>query len=93
MNGRGDMQIDVKVIDARMAGMKSVQEEYSKAAAALLEAEGELKTATGAQMLGINQKDAPENAARFLGELGNPYDAIGADADGRVATTLHLGSE
>lgn len=44
-----------------------------------------LKTATGAQMLGINQKDAPENAAKFLAELGNPYDAIGADADGRVS--------
>lgn len=45
----------------------------------------ELKQATGAQMLGINQKDAPENAAKFLAELGNPYDAIGADADGRVS--------
>ncbi len=44
-----------------------------------------LKQATGAQLLGINQKDAPENAARFLAELGNPYDAIGADADGRTS--------
>lgn len=39
-----------KKIDARMAGMKSVQEEYSKAAGALLEAEGELKSATGEAM-------------------------------------------
>lgn len=40
---------------------------------------------TGVQVLGINQKDAPENAARFLGELGNPYAAIGADANGRTS--------
>lgn len=39
-----------KRIDARMAGMKSVQEDYSKATAALIEAEGELKSATGDAM-------------------------------------------
>lgn len=44
-----------------------------------------LKQATNVQLLGINQKDAPENAAKFLAELGNPYDAIGADTDGRVS--------
>ena len=37
------------------------------------------------QMLGINQKDAPENAAKFLAELGNPYDAVGGDDNGRVS--------
>lgn len=37
------------------------------------------------QMLGINQKDAPENAAKFLAELGNPYDAVGRDDNGRVS--------
>lgn len=40
---------------------------------------------TGVQMLGINQKDAPENAAAFLRELGNPYDAVGADSNGRIS--------
>jgi len=45
----------------------------------------ELRSRTGVQMLGINQKDAPENAARFLAELGNPYDAVGGDVDGRVS--------
>ena len=45
----------------------------------------ELRSQTGVQMLGINQKDAPENAGKFLAELGNPYDAVGADADGRVS--------
>lgn len=37
------------------------------------------------QLLGINQKDATENAISFLEELGNPYDAIGADANGRTS--------
>jgi cytochrome c biogenesis protein CcmG/thiol:disulfide interchange protein DsbE len=33
---------------------------------------------------GINYKDLPENAARFLGALGNPFAEIGADRDGAV---------
>jgi cytochrome c biogenesis protein CcmG/thiol:disulfide interchange protein DsbE len=44
-----------------------------------------LKQQTGVLLLGINQKDAPENAASFLAQLGNPYDAVGADADGRAS--------
>lgn len=36
-------------------------------------------------LYGINQKDNPENARRFLGRLGNPYSAIGADTNGRVS--------
>ncbi len=44
-----------------------------------------LKTETGVRLYGINQRDAPENAARFLAELGNPYDRIGADSDNRVS--------
>jgi cytochrome c biogenesis protein CcmG, thiol:disulfide interchange protein DsbE len=44
-----------------------------------------LKDETGVRLVGINQKDAPENARAFLSELGNPYDAIGADSDGRVS--------
>lgn len=34
---------------------------------------------------GLNYKDAPENARRFLGGLGNPYSAIGVDSAGRAA--------
>ncbi len=34
---------------------------------------------------GLNYKDRPENARRFLGELGNPYSAIGIDEAGRTA--------
>lgn len=35
------------------------------------------------EMSGINYKDVPENARRFIGNLGNPYDRIGADESGR----------
>ncbi|QYO76802.1 DsbE family thiol:disulfide interchange protein [Devosia salina] len=48
----------------------------------LLEA---LKTRTGVRLYGINHSDAPENARAFLAELGNPYDAVGADRDRRVS--------
>jgi cytochrome c biogenesis protein CcmG, thiol:disulfide interchange protein DsbE len=44
-----------------------------------------LATEAEVQMLGINQKDAPENAEKFLAELGNPYDAVGGDDNGRVS--------
>jgi cytochrome c biogenesis protein CcmG/thiol:disulfide interchange protein DsbE len=37
------------------------------------------------RLAGINNKDNPENARRFLGTLGNPFAAIGADRDGRVS--------
>lgn len=35
-------------------------------------------------LAGLNYKDKPENARRFLGELGNPFAAIGVDAGGRA---------
>jgi cytochrome c biogenesis protein CcmG/thiol:disulfide interchange protein DsbE len=37
-----------------------------------------------APLYGIDYKDKPEDAARFLDELGNPFGRIGADRDGRV---------
>jgi cytochrome c biogenesis protein CcmG/thiol:disulfide interchange protein DsbE len=37
------------------------------------------------KIVGINQKDKPENARRFLGRYGNPFSAVGADANGRAA--------
>jgi cytochrome c biogenesis protein CcmG/thiol:disulfide interchange protein DsbE len=36
-------------------------------------------------LVGINQKDKAENARRFLGRLGNPYTAVGVDANGRIS--------
>ena len=44
-----------------------------------------LKEVSGVRLFGINQNDAPENARAFLAELGNPYDAVGADRDRRVS--------
>ena len=37
------------------------------------------------QLVGINYKDAPDNARRFLNRYGNPFAASGRDADGRTS--------
>jgi cytochrome c biogenesis protein CcmG/thiol:disulfide interchange protein DsbE len=37
------------------------------------------------QVIGINYKDAPDNARRFLGRYGNPYGMVGVDGNGRAA--------
>lgn len=37
------------------------------------------------RLVGINYKDQSENAVRFLGQLGNPFAAIGVDTNGRTA--------
>jgi cytochrome c biogenesis protein CcmG/thiol:disulfide interchange protein DsbE len=37
------------------------------------------------QIVGINYKDAPDNARRFLGRYGNPFGVVGVDANGRAA--------
>ncbi|MDQ8729566.1 DsbE family thiol:disulfide interchange protein [Bradyrhizobium sp. LHD-71] len=37
------------------------------------------------QIVGINYKDATDNARRFLGRYGNPFSAVGADANGRAS--------
>ncbi len=50
----------------------------------------ELSKRTDLRLVGINNKDKAENARRFLGTLGQPYAAIGADTDGR--TTIDWGS-
>lgn len=36
-------------------------------------------------VVGINYKDRNDNALRFLGELGNPFQAIGVDPNGKAA--------
>ncbi len=38
----------------------------------------------GAAIYGINYKDTPEAAARFIRQLGNPFDAVGEDQRGRA---------
>jgi cytochrome c biogenesis protein CcmG, thiol:disulfide interchange protein DsbE len=37
------------------------------------------------RLVGINYKDDPDNARRFLGRYGDPFAAAGADASGRAA--------
>ena len=44
----------------------------------------ELAAAGTVPLYGINYKDAPRDAERWLRRHGNPYAATGADADGRV---------
>lgn len=45
----------------------------------------DLASRDGVEVVGINYKDRNENALRFLGELGNPYSAVGVDQTGRTA--------
>jgi len=40
---------------------------------------------TRLRLIGINYKDEPDNARRFLGRYGNPFAAAGADQSGRAA--------
>lgn len=35
------------------------------------------------QLVGINYKDVPDNARRFLGRHGNPFSSVGVDGNGR----------
>jgi cytochrome c biogenesis protein CcmG/thiol:disulfide interchange protein DsbE len=37
------------------------------------------------QLVGINYKDAPDNARRFLGRYGNPFRIVGIDGNGRAS--------
>lgn len=45
----------------------------------------ELAKRTDIVLVGINNKDDADNAVRFLSTLGQPYAAVGADTNGRVA--------
>ncbi len=40
---------------------------------------------TGVPLIGINSKDPAAGARRFLNRYGNPFSAIGVDANGRAA--------
>jgi len=44
-----------------------------------------LTVKTGVRLVGVNYKDQPAAARRFLGRYGNPYTAVGTDANGRGA--------
>jgi cytochrome c biogenesis protein CcmG/thiol:disulfide interchange protein DsbE len=42
----------------------------------------------GVVIYGLNYKDNPDDAKKWLGEWGNPYRLIGADIDGKTAIDL-----
>ncbi len=44
--------------------------------------------ASGVAIYGVNYKDKPDDAKRFLTQLGNPFIAVGADRDGKLAIDL-----
>ncbi|MEQ1672088.1 MAG: redoxin family protein, partial [Hyphomicrobium sp.] len=44
-----------------------------------------LAATSGADLLGVNYKDTGVAARRYLGRYGNPYAAVGTDANGRNA--------
>lgn len=43
---------------------------------------------SGVSIYGLNYKDTPQAARRFLTGLGNPYQKIGMDQDGRAAISF-----
>lgn len=45
----------------------------------------ELARQSGVEIFGLNYKDSPDAAQRFLATLGNPFARVGADRNGRVA--------
>ncbi|MDI1342656.1 MAG: DsbE family thiol:disulfide interchange protein [Pseudolabrys sp.] len=45
----------------------------------------EMAKDTRIQIVGINYKDAPDNARRFLNRYGNPFVAAGVDPNGRAS--------
>lgn len=45
----------------------------------------ELRQKTGVELYGVNYKDDPTAARRFIGRFGNPYTRAGADTSGRSA--------
>lgn len=48
-----------------------------------------LKTEHGVKIIGINFKDNPDNAQKFIKKYGNPFFKVGADVDGLL--TLNWG--
>lgn len=45
----------------------------------------QIKASNSVPIYGLNYKDLPDNAARWLNTMGDPYTRTGADINGRVA--------
>ncbi|WP_374653970.1 DsbE family thiol:disulfide interchange protein [Dongia sp.] len=50
----------------------------------------ELAALPGVRVIGIAFKDRPADSEKYLAELGDPYRAIGVDADGRAGMEFGL---
>ena len=77
-----DLQGDVSVVNVFASWCAPCREEHP-----LLMA---LADQDVAPIHGLNYKDRPESARRWLEKLGNPYRRIGSDRDGRVAEEWDL---
>jgi len=51
---------------------------------------GQIAQEYGIPVIGIAYKDKPEDARRYLDDLGNPYAAIGSDESGRAGIEFGL---
>jgi cytochrome c biogenesis protein CcmG/thiol:disulfide interchange protein DsbE len=50
----------------------------------------DLATLPGVRVIGITFKDAPADSEKYLAELGDPYQAIGVDNEGRAGMEFGL---
>lgn len=77
-----DLQGEVSVVNVFASWCTPCRQEHS-----LLMALAEKGVAP---LYGLNYKDQPESARRWLERLGNPYARIGSDRDGRVTEQWDL---
>lgn len=74
---RAELLGDVSIVNVWATWCGGCRQEHS----ALLQ----LAKRSGVRFFGIDWKDDPALARRWLAELGNPYTAVGNDQDGNVA--------
>lgn len=73
----GDLQGEVSLVNVFASWCVACREEHPVFM--------RLKQSGIVPLHGLNYKDKPDDAARWLDEMGDPYTRTGADLDGRVA--------
>ena len=73
----GDLKGEVSLVNVFASWCLACREEHPVLMA--LQARGDLP------LHGLNYKDRPEDGARWLDQMGDPYTRTGADLDGKVA--------